>query len=99
MTYYSLPSVPNQTFEIQVNGLLLEMALRTFRGSLFLDVTIDNEPVVSGFRAVADVNFLPRFVTDAIGGTMFFVKTDGPYPTYENFNSVRPSIAFRPYGE
>lgn len=99
MTKYNLPGVPNQTFEIQIEGVLFFFTLRTFRGSMFVDIDMDGDRIISGLRVVNEHNILPRTASDSVSGNFQFRVAGRGYPDYTLLNSGYAYMLFIPYGE
>lgn len=99
MTKYNLPGVPNQTFEIQLEGYLFSFALRTFRDSMFMDVAVDDEIIVTGLRVVNGQNILPRHIADTVSGNFQFRVVGGDYPDYNLIGDGFAYLVFLEYGE
>lgn len=99
MTTYNLPGMPNQTFDIQIDNVVLHFGLRLFRGSMFMDIDHEDEHILSGARVVRGVPLLPREWSDRVGGNFEFSVLGSDYPTYEMLGKGTAYIVFKETGE
>ena len=79
MVEYKLSSVPNQMFNTNINGSNFEFTFRSFRGIVYINVSVDGNLVCSGVRAVPNTNLFPNKVNIAAGGTFQFHCLDDSY--------------------
>jgi len=99
MVEYKLSSVPNQMFNTNINGSNFEFTFRSFRGIVYINVSVDGNLVCSGVRAVPNTNLFPNKVNSAAGGTFQFQCLDDSYPQYDKFDGITCRFIFTPFGE
>lgn len=83
---FDLVKFPNQTFSTTANGNSLEIALRTFRGIIYANITVNGTLVEAGRRCLANERIFSKSVEQAIGGNFRFVCETDDYPNYQNFD-------------
>lgn len=97
MDYYTLPQVPNQRFEIQINGMLVEFRTHLFRGLLHCSVFIGGECVSSTQPVIGMEDLLPKNVAQAIGGNFCFMSAEGSYVDYTKISTAANHFRFTPF--
>lgn len=99
MTEYKLSQVPNQVFNTNINGNNFEFTLRSFRGIVYINVSIGGQLVCSGVRATPNMSLFPNRVNNAAGGVFKFICVDDSYPQHEDFDGITCRFVFVPFGE
>lgn len=85
---FSLLQTPNQSFNTRLNGVSVNVILRTHNEITYASISIENVPAVFSVRCVSGQNILPREYEDALNGNFVFVDSKGFYPNFERFNGV-----------
>jgi len=92
MIKYSLLNVPNQQFAVSVNGHNAMFRFRTFRGIIYVDVTVDDTLKCRSIKAVPNTALLPNDVRVLLGGQFLFSCSEDDYPNYQLMN--KPECTF-----
>lgn len=93
-TYYVLPKTPNQTFEVQIEGVVVSFQLHMFRGLLYIGASIDGEAIVECQPVVGNTPILPRDISMKLGGNFMFETLGNGYPSYEMFETIACRFCF-----
>lgn len=93
MQKITLYNVPNQEFEMQLDGLRYKIHLRTIRENFTIaDIHINGELVKSSVRCCPNMPLIPYAYLQQNGGNFFFQCLEGDYPYYELFNKTQNLI-------
>ena len=84
---FSLVRYPNQKFNTTCAGNSVAVSLRTFRGIVYANVSVNGELVCAGRPCLPNEPIFPRPVEVAIGGSFRFVCDGDEYPAWEKFGT------------
>lgn len=84
---FELVNYPNQVFSTTAAGNSLEITLRTFRGVLYANVTINGVLQCAGARCLANRKVFPGRVETLMGASMYFSCMTDDLPSYQQFNT------------
>lgn len=80
-----LEAVPNQSLSIQLDDVRYVIRLRDINGLMAVDLSINEEVVVSGERVVAGSPLVPYPYLEGDGGNFFFITELDDVPYWESF--------------
>lgn len=80
----NLQTLPNQEFSVDINGLKLDVAIRTAINVMVADVSIDDVVLIRGVRLVAGAPILPYPYISTWGNLVLYTGSD-ELPWWENF--------------
>lgn len=81
----SLEAVPNQSLSIQLDDVRYVLRFRDINGFMSVDLSINEEVVLSGERVVAGSPIIPYSYLEGDGGNFFFITEPDDAPYWENF--------------
>lgn len=84
---FDLANYPNQRFSTMSDGNAIEIALRTFRGIIYANISINQTLVCAGRPCLPNEKIFPASVERAAGASMYFKCSTGKYPSYEMFGT------------
>lgn len=85
MQIIPLQSIPNQQFQVTLDGQFYDIQLRSIGDMMYATISMNNVQIVSGVRCVVGTPLLPYRYLQGDGGNFVFVTTSGQNPQYENF--------------
>lgn len=92
-----LQAIPNQTLNIQLDGLLYQITIKAApQGFMYADVIRSNSPIVLGMRAVNGTYLIPYKYLES--GNFLFVTANEEYPYYTQFE-VSQFLLYVPQNE
>jgi len=95
MTTYNLLKTPNQKFSTSMNGNAVEIRIRTFRGLMYVSISINGKLVESSVRAMPNTDLFGTTVRRTLGGNFMFVCVEkDEYPEYKKLNGTDVVFAF-----
>lgn len=89
-----LSAVPNQKISITLNGSRYEIRFRECNGVMALDLTINDELVLSGDRVVSGAPLIPYKYLEKSSGNFLFLTELGDYPYWDQFGITQRLIYF-----
>jgi hypothetical protein len=84
---FELVNYPNQIFSTTTAGNSVEITLRTFRGVIYANVSVNGVLMCAGARCIANKKIFPSRVENAMGATMYFECSTDKLPSYTQFNT------------
>jgi len=86
----------NQSFTVTLNGNVLYIRLATFRESLFADMELNGEPIMSGRRVVGNMPLVPKRYEAMLGGNVGIITREsvGDYPEYTDLDGVKATMVY-----
>jgi hypothetical protein len=84
MIQIPIDPVPNQSFNIQLDGINYELFLRDQGALMSISILISNIPVILGARVIASFPLIPYQYLAR--GNFIFLTADDEYPFYDRFN-------------
>lgn len=84
---FELVNYPNQIFSTTTAGNSVEIALRTFRGVIYANVSVNGVLMCAGARCLANKRVFPSRVENAMGATIYFECMTDALPNYLQFNT------------
>ena len=80
-----IDAIPNQSFNVTLDGNLYALTFRTIGELTYCDITLNGTLLVSGQRCVPNRGLIPYRYLEGTGGNFAFrVQTD-EYPYFEQF--------------
>lgn len=97
MTERHIANVEDQTTYLSINGKSFSFRFYAFRGLMYVDITRNDENLVTGKRVMANRWLLPEYIATGIGNIRFETyKADGDdYVWYEGFNTKFRLVSYR----
>lgn len=87
MKLIPLQPIPNQSFTSNIGGFRYDFAIKTIQpGVMAYDLSIDQAPVVQGFRIENGALLLP-YIHMEKGGNFIFLIPDDQTADYQQFGS------------
>ena len=81
--------LPNQIISRMFRGISYDLHFRTFNGMMYVDISIDSEPLVYGVRCISNSWLSPNYATAEPGaGNFMFTTLGDAYPWYEDFGDT-----------
>lgn len=78
-----LQAIPNQSFQVQLDGLNFSISIFSSNNIMAVDIVRDNIPIVTGQRAVVGTPLIPYgYLVD---GNFVFTTMNEDYPDYTQF--------------
>ena len=90
-----LKNVPNQTFNIVLNGEDYRLMLKTIQGATFLSAWINGELLFYNQLCTPN-NWVNPYNYVSVNGKLYFRCLDDNYPFYTNFNQTQNLIFYTP---
>lgn len=84
---FELVNYPNQIFSTTTAGNSVEITLRTFRGVIYANVSVNGVLMCAGARCLANKKIFPSRVENAMRATMYFECSTDDLPSYIQFNT------------
>lgn len=84
---FELVNYPNQIFSTTTAGNSVEITLRTFRGVIYANVSVNGVLMCAGARCLANKKVFPCRVENAMGATVYFECMTDALPSYLQFNT------------
>ena len=85
-----LQQVPNQQFNITLDGVVYAITLRTVNRCgvemTLCDVSVNGEAAISGYRCIPNMPLIPYEHLTVNGANFYFYCLNGDYPYYTQFN-------------
>lgn len=85
MQQIPLQAIPNQSFTVQLDDRFYNMALKTANGIMALDISRDNQVLLTGARVVAGTPLLPYNYLENSSGNFIFITANEELPDYAQF--------------
>lgn len=90
MDVLPIQALPNQSFTIRLGGYTWGIAIKTVRSGTVVDVSRDNDTIVSGAAAVAGFPILPYQYMEA--GNFIFSTQNEEIPNWESFGVTQDLV-------
>lgn len=84
MQLIELAQIPNQIFEVILNGLLYKVQLRTIQNLTYMTVWIDDQPLFYNQLCTVN-NFVNPYNYVSVNGKFYFYCVNNEYPNYKDF--------------
>ena len=84
---FELVNYPNQIFSTTTAGNSVEITLRTFKGVIYANVSVNGVLMCAGARCLANKKVFPASVENAMGAIMYFECSTDELPNYLQFNT------------
>lgn len=84
---FELVNYPNQIFSTTTAGNSVEITLRTFRGVIYANVSVNGVLMCAGARCLANKKVFPSRVENAMRATVYFECMTDALPSYLQFNT------------
>lgn len=83
----SMSSVPNQDFDVYLDGVRYYFRLHLFRDMLYADVTVNDEQVIRSVRCIDRTWLIPFASANAGFGNFRFEDDARQYPDWRRFGA------------
>jgi hypothetical protein len=83
MQQIALAQVPNQSFSVQLDGDIYDIRLTACTGIMAVDISRNNEVLLTGSRVVAGFPLIPYTFIE--NGNFIITTMDGDIPYYTQF--------------
>lgn len=88
MIEITVQQMPNQEFDINLDGHKYNIGIRTFRDMTLMSIKIDNEVIKNSVRCCPNQVIIPyKHLTS--GGNLYWKCLDEEYPHYKKFGDTQ----------
>lgn len=87
MQIIEISPIPNQRFEVILNGLLYQVELRTIQDLTYMSVWV-NDDILFYNQLCTPNNYVNPYNYLSVNGKFYFKAVNGEYPNYKNFGTT-----------
>jgi len=89
-----LEAIPNQSLSIQLNEIRYDIRLHDINGMMSIDISINDELIVEGFRVVGGFPLIPYKYLEGDGGNFIFLTELGDIVYWDQFGITQSLLYF-----